>query len=813
MRSALILFALGCGVLQWQPILPSWQVLLVLAIASALVFAWPLRTPTTDATSVATNVAAPSVANPWWWVQIVAAGILGFAWAAGMAHWRLAETLPDAWEGRDVSVVGIIDSLPQPFERGVRFEFAVETVLTPGAPIPSHLQLAWYGGHEARTGGFETPPTLMPTVPVRAGERWQLTVRLKKPHGSANPHGFDYEAWLLERGIRATGYVRPPGRQQAGTANQRLAHFVPGIGTAVNRLRENIRDRLQAALAGAPYGGVVVALAIGDQRAIDSDDWELFNRTGVGHLMSISGLHVTMIAALFGWIGFTLWRRSERLMLWLPAPKAAALIGFLAALAYCLLAGWGVPAQRTLFMLGVAAWALWRGWFGSGFRVLAIALGLVCLVDPWAPLAPGFWLSFGAVALLLLAAHGRAPNRHWLWTAVSAQAAITVGLTPLTLALFGQVSLAGPLANALAIPVVSFVVTPLSLLAAAIPIDAFATLAHACTDWLVAYLTWLDGFEGAVWRRAAPPWWTVGLAVAGVLFCLAPLRPALRLQGLVWLLPMLLWPAPRPQPGDLWLTVLDVGQGLAIVARTGEHALLYDTGPRYSPDADGGNRVILPYLRGEGIERLDAMVVTHDDNDHTGGAQSVLDGVPVAQLLTSLAADHPLHAGHVSRSACQASEHWNWEGVSFTFLHPPANRDPAPVTKKARDNAASCVLKVTAHGRHALLTADIEADVEGALVAAGAPLAAEVLLAPHHGSKTSSTPPFLAAVNPATIVVPVGYRNRFRHPAPEVLQRYEQSGARLLRTDRDGAVTLRFAAGGITATTWRAERPRYWHGR
>ncbi len=848
MRLVLICFALGCTLLQTQALLPAWP-LLAVAIGGALMLMWVGAALGAGRGSAAalTAAATPGIATTAHSVVdtrplplrstgcfAVAACMLGFAWAGATAHWRLHDALPSEWEGRDIDITGVIASLPQPFERGVRFEFEVDTRLTPGAVVPRHLLLAWYGGF----GGDE----INGVAPVHAGERWRLTVRLRKPHGNANPHGFDYEAWLLERGVRATGYVRPAG---ARASNVRLEPFVWSISTAVDRTREIIRARLLAALDDAPYGGVIVALAVGDQRAIDSADWELFARTGVSHLMSISGLHVTMIASLGAWLVFALWRRSERLTLWLPAPKAAAAAGALTALLYCLLAGWGVPAQRTLYMLLVAAWALWRGWFGAGSRVLAIALGVVCLLDPWAPLSAGFWLSFGAVALLLLVGTTRSgpglrdgvgrgvsggaggaqathSAGHWLTTAVRAQMAITLGLTPLTLALFGQVSIAGPLANAIAIPVVSFIVTPLALAAAVLPFDAVAALAHWVTNLLMAYLEWLNSFEWAVWQRAEPPLWAVLLAMLGACWCLIPLPLAWRAQGVVWMLPLVLLPAPKPAEGDLWLTVLDVGQGLAMVARTREHTLLYDTGPRYSPDADSGNRVVLPFLRGEGLNRLDGMVVTHDDIDHSGGALSVLRAVPTGWISSPLRASHPVRQSGVEHRACAAGQKWEWDGVVFEMLHPraadqvdsaPAGTAPANTAPAKRDNATSCVLRISAQGRSALLTADIEADVEALLVSSSAPLRSEVMIAPHHGSKTSSTAPFLAAVNPQTIVIPVGYRNRFRHPAPEVMERYRESGARLLRTDAHGAVTLRFTAAGVDTEAWRERRARYWHAR
>ncbi|HEY4373301.1 MAG TPA: DNA internalization-related competence protein ComEC/Rec2 [Burkholderiales bacterium] len=786
MRLALIGFALGTALLQLQPTLPTETSTIGLGAAGLALLLGAARVPL-----------------PWLRPALSAGGavLLGLAWAALCANARLADTLPDASEGRDLVLAGTIASLPQPFDRGVRFEFEVDDPTA--ARVPRHIQVTWYSSY---AGAPDRPVPI-----VHAGERWKLVARLRKPHGNANPHGFDYEAWLLERGIRATGYVRI-GRDNA--APERLDAFTWSMQSVVDRMREHIRARLQSSLGDAPYGGVIVALAIGDQRAIDNEQWQIFARTGVSHLMSISGLHVTMVASLAGWLIFALWRQSvrytPRLLLMLPAPQAAALGGFLTALTYCLLAGFQVPAQRTLYMLGVAAWAIWRGWFGSATRVLALALAVVALLDPWAALSAGFWLSFGAVALLLLTGQAAGLRAHWLRTALTAQAAITIGLLPLTLVLFQQVSLVGPLANAVAIPLVSLVITPLALAAAIFPIDALAHLAHGLQQLLMIYLEWLGRLPFAVWQHAAPPWPLAALAAVGALWMFVPWWWSWRVLGLAWMLPLFLYTPPPPEAGDVRVTVLDVGQGLAVVARTREHTLLFDTGPAYSPEADGGNRVVLPYLRGEGVERLDGMVVSHDDSDHSGGALSVLSAVPVGWMASPLQAKNAIAQAAGARARrCIAGQAWEWDGVRFEFLH-PAPEDYVHLSDLP-DNAQSCVLKITAHGHGVLLPADIERDVEARLPASA--LKSEVLVAPHHGSQTSSSPRFIAAVAPATVVFPVGYRNRFRHPAPEVVERYRESGAQLLRTDSGGAVMIDIDAGGARTRLYRETQARYWYGR
>lgn len=785
MRSAVLAFALGVWALQQQAELPGWASLVGLIVGGTLAFAARAFVP---ARAVGGRVALA--------LALTGGVVLGYAWAAGAAKVRLADRIDPVREGRDVELTGVVASLPQAFERGVRFELDVEAARdADGAPwrAPRRVLLAWYNGLSVEE--------FQEVLPVRAGERWRLTVRLRRPHGNANPHTFDYEVWLLERGIGATGYVRPRGERQ------RLAAMVWAPRYVIERARERIRAKLWDALPQHRYAGVIVALAIGDQRAIEAADWETFTRTGVGHLMSISGLHVTMVSGMVAWLVFTLWRRSPRLALALPARKAAAAAAVAAALGYALLAGFAVPAQRTLYMVTVVAAALWLDRIQSSSRVLAAALGLVLLLDPWAVLAPGFWLSFGAVALMLYVGTALPARRHWALQFGRVQWAITLGLAPAILLLFQQVSLVSPVANAIAIPVVSFGVTPLALLGAVAPGPWIAELAHAALALLMPVLDWLAGLPGAVWRQHAPAPWTVALAAVGVAWALAPQGVPARYAAVLMFAPLFAVRPAGPAEGAAWITFLDVGQGLAVLVRTARHALIYDTGPAYSVEADAGNRVIVPFLRGEGLSQLDAVVVTHEDADHAGGAVSVLRTLPTGAVRTSLPASHAAVALSRYRLPCRAGEGWTWDGVDFAMLHPTAaSYDEAGL----RANSRSCVLRVATAGGAALLTGDIEARDERALLDRGANLRADVLLAPHHGSGTSSTPALLAAVAPAHVVVTAGYRNRFGHPKEEVLARYAAAGAKLWRTDRDGAVTVRLGGAGVSVERFRAERPRYW---
>jgi competence protein ComEC len=694
----------------------------------------------------------------------------GFFWAALLAQARMADWLAPQLEGRDLEIAGVVSGLPAASERGVRFELETET---PG--VPARLLLSSYGEAE-----------------FHPGERWALTVRLKRPHGNVNPQGFDYEAWLLVRGSGATGYVRQAKR----------IGFERGLFMGIESARERVRARFYEALGATPAAGILAALAVGDQRAISAEEWRLFARTGVTHLMSVSGLHVTLVSGLAAWLVSFGWRRVPALALRLPARKAAALAAIAAALGYTLLAGFAVPAQRTFYMVTVAALALWSGRVASPVRTLALALAVVLVADPWAPLAPGFWLSFGAVALIFYVASGWNAPESRLVQFGRVQWAMTAGLAPAALLLFGQLSLAGPLANALAIPLVSAVVTPLALAAAVLPVQPLLDLAAWLVQWLLQFLEWCSLLPGALWEQHAPAPWSVALALGGVGWLLAPRGVPGRGWALFLMAPAFTVLPAAPAPGSAWITAFDVGQGLAVMVRTARRTLLYDAGPAFGPDADSGGRVLLPALRAAGAPALDLMVLTHDDADHTGGALTVLESIEVFGLASSLPQAHPLNTLVAAPRRCAAGTRWEWDGVAFEFLHPPAG------PQRARRNDQSCVLRIAAGGSAMLLTGDIERAAEQRL-AALAPRA-EVMLVPHHGSRSSSSAEFIAAVAPRWAVVAVGYRSRFHHPSAEVLSRYAAAGATVRRTDLDGAVHVLLQPGGAQVLAERELRPRYW---
>lgn len=772
MRFHLIAFCLGVFLLQLQASLPPARALATLPLLT-LVFLLP------TSTGWQRMLRATGVA--------VLAAALGFAWAAWRAEVRLAERLPLHWQGVDIELVGVVVDLPQSNARGERVLLRVERVLTPGVPNPGRVQLTRYG---ARDG---TRPAAL-----RAGERWRVTARLKRPAGTHNPHGFDLEAWMLERGIGATGYVRE------SPAPVRLAHRAATPAAWIAAARQAIRARVFATLGDAPYAGVIAALTVGDQQSIPHAQWRAFTRTGVNHLLSISGLHVTMIAALAGWGVMGIWRRWPRAVSRWPARQAGLVAAVGAAVAYALLAGFQVPAQRTLFMLIVLAAAFWGRREARPFSALIVAMSGVLLIDPWAVVSAGFWLSFGAMAAILWVTFGRVAAPHRLGGWVVAQAAVTLALAPALWLLFQQVSLISPLANAVAIPLVSWVVTPLALLGVLVP--PLWHLAAGLMAWLGEALQWASALPWATLSRPAPGALATALALIGAVWMLMP--RGFPLRGLAWLLWLpLVWPMQsRIPPGEFVVEVIDVGQGTAVLIRTRNHALLYDTGPAFA-ESDAGERVVVPYLRASGLGRLDGVIVSHDDNDHSGGLASVLRDMPTGWLLHALPAGSAHLAAAPAPRRCLRGQRWQWDGIEFAILNPRAS---AWQDRARSDNDFSCVLRVSRGAQSFLITGDAERRGELELLESGQLLSATVLVAGHHGSRTSSLDAFVAQVSPRWVVYTMGYRNRFGHPHAEVMARFREAGSVQLRSDRDGLVRFRFGEAGVEAAQYRRVQRRYW---
>ena len=715
-----------------------------------------------------------------------------FFLCATRAQFFLQKQIAPPLEGQVLRVVGRVVAMPQQMQANIRFRFAVQSArLASGESVelPPLVMLGWY---------VNTSDTAPYPADVEAGDIWTFSIKLKAPHGHINPHGFDYELWLWEQDMHATGYVR------------RGVHDAPPILITrswthpIERLRQRVRQRIYAQLGDQQGAGVVLALLLGDQASIDRADWDVFRATGVAHLMAISGLHITalawLVARCVGWI----WRRSDwwSKVSWcmgLPAQKAAMLSALVTAVGYSAFTGWAIPAQRTVWMLCAVLTLRMYGLRWPAYQVLLFAATVVLVADPWAFMQAGFWLSFMAVSILFVGSQ----SFQFLPALIREQFLMSVCMAPIGLLFFHQVSLVGFFANLVAVPWVTCVVTPLCMLGLLVPM---AWNLAAWAVWGQGFcLSWMASFSWAQWSAPAAPWWLGVLSMAGMFIFAMPVAWWWRLSGALCIWPVLHWHVPRPLYGEFELMGADMGQGHAVLVRTAHHSLLYDTGPRYSPETDAGQRVLVPLLMAFG-ERLDRVIISHQDSDHSGGANSVLKMQAQAEVLTSIPSDHLLRAMHPMQ-LCVAGQQWQWDGVHFLVLHP----QKTDYAKKRKPNAMSCVLRIeSASGTSALLVADIEAAQEKQLLQSGIDLKSDWLLVPHHGSATSSTTSFLKAVSPSMAWVQAGYRNRFGHPRPDVMARYETQGIRVFQSVWCGA------------SIWRSDQPqqmrcardeyrRYWH--
>ncbi len=788
---------------------------------------------------------------------------VGVVWAIVFAMHRLSARLPEQLEGVEVQVAGVIADLPEQDEKRVRFDFIARDGVYAagqsgtGAAIleksieQSKTPQSFRQGsskHSRRAQGerdFGAPAKLRlswyyPDQPIKAGQHWLFTVKLKRVHGTMNPGGFDYERWLLTEGIAATGYVRPAPKP-----------VLLGGDSAWNSIsvwRQRIADRLSSALADSPSLGLIKALTIGDGSGISQQQWEVFRKTGTTHLVVISGSHIGLIAGLVYFVVLKLWAWTGWLV-WSPQ-RIAAVVALLIAILYSGLAGFSVPTQRSVVMLFIAMSAIILQRNSRPFNTLSVALFAVLLFDPLAVLAAGFWLSFLAVSLIVYAVSGRLGKLGYFWGAIKMHWVTSVGLSPLLLLFFQQVSLIAPLANLVAVPVISLLAVPLSLLAV-VAMFISSTLADPVfylADHVLQGLWWLLAYLAAIplasINHAPPSYWALLFAVPGVLLLLAPVGIPARWLSLVMFLPLVFTEVKRPETGDIDMTLLDVGQGLSVVVQTSRHLLIYDTGAKFSAESDRGQSVLLPFLRSQGVAKIDSLIISHGDNDHIGGAASLMRGIPVEKVLTSV----PQQLSEYAPIACTAGQSWLWDEVRFTMLGPAAPDPdrallsvaeglaaytpslviaetapgslpaytPSMAIKQAfvSDNDNSCVLKIqSAHGT-VLLVGDIEAVAESWLVETyGDDLKADVLVAPHHGSKTSSTAVFLQAVKPDYVLIPAGYRNQFGHPHKDVLARYRHTNAKWLNSADSGAISVNVENNGFVVQGMRETKSKYWNAK
>tara|TARA_R110001583_G_scaffold177418_2_gene332537 strand:+ start:43596 stop:45875 length:2280 start_codon:yes stop_codon:yes gene_type:complete len=705
----------------------------------------------------------------WLWVMIVltvtlfifaktrllACILLGGFWALIQANNVLNDRLLPELEGNDLIIAGSIANVPEHHGQYIRFEFTPDKMTN--LVLPHKLRLNWY-----------KPLPLS----LRAGERWHLTVRLKQIHGMANPASFDYEGWLFQQRIGATGYVRNH------KDNRRLA-AAPFY--SVNALRQSLLTKLSNHLQGSSQLGLIQGLTTGIRDNISLAQWQTLRLSGTNHLLAISGLHIGLAAAIGFFCMRWLWSRRAKNLLLLPAIEAAAIAGFFAAFFYAALAGFAIPTQRALIMVTTVMIAVLIRRPIAPSYVLAFSLLLVLIWDPFAVLSAGFWLSFSAVAIILFTSQNRFPSPRWQWLKI--HTLIAFGLTPLLLLFFMQTSLIAPVANIIAVPFISLIIVPILLLASLMlwlfePIGAaLLQLADSLLTLFWPLLDYLAALPFSHWTVANLPFYYYLAVVIGTLLCLSPRGFPAKWLGIIALSPLFLFHSNRPEQGEFWFTLLDVGQGLASVVQTKDHTLVFDAGPKYSASFDAGTAIIEPFLQQQGINSIDTLIISHADNDHIGGAKPLMKNITVKTLLTSV----PTHK--LSNALpCLAGQSWQWDHVSFTMLY-PAKED------EGSENNLSCVLKVSNTAGSVLLTGDIEKQAEEQLILRyGNALHTTILVAPHHGSKTSSSTSFIETVQPDVVLFPVGYHNRYHFPAKTITERYHDRQISQYNTADHGAI-------------------------
>ncbi|HBR98669.1 MAG TPA: DNA internalization-related competence protein ComEC/Rec2 [Gammaproteobacteria bacterium] len=710
--------------------------------------------------------------------------LAGLIWAGWHGEVFVSRTLAPEFYGVDLQIIGRITDIPRQNGQVTRFHLQVERIVTPDypSPFPKHLRLSWY----------------QHAPPLRLGDVWTFSVRLKPNRGLMNPGGFDLERWLFSQGIHASGYVRD---KLPFTRHDSHPHWQ-------HRWRDAVLQRLEAASLPPVVLAMSRALVLGDGGGLSRDQRQAFRLTGTSHLLVISGLHVSLVAMFCWGLGALLWRAVA--WFW-PPPLSrewmAAGVSLIGACLYASVAGFTVPVLRALIMLLVYLW------YRCGRRHMPfshpyfIALLCVLLLQPLSPMGAGFWLSFGAVAVIyfLLTRLRFVVSSVWHW--LGWHALLSVGLMPLSVLFFGFWSPLTMVANAYAVPLVSLVVVPavlVGVVALMLWENAGAwilSVIGSVFSGLLSSLQWLATQTDLHYWVAGASGLGIGLLMLAVFVALLP--PAMRLTGLaVPLAAMVFWPDPeRPPAGDFDVSVIDVGQGLAVLVETQSHRLLFDTGGRFSRHFSVAAVSVVPYLRHRGVSRLDTVVISHPDSDHAAGLAAVRDAVAVDSVVTHAVFDDRVDAD----AHCRRGDTWDWDGVRFTFIN---RSDPA----YAGTNDHSCVLLIESGVSRVLLPGDIERPAEDELLASGIRGPLSLIVAPHHGSRSSSTPAFVDALRPHAVVYAAGFANRFGFPHAAVQARYRAIGAEAYRSDADGLVRFAFTPQGQRggATRYRDAHVQFW---
>ena len=709
--------------------------------------------------------------------------VLGMVWAIHFATNLLDQVVPTILENQTVTVNGRIAGLPQHQQHSLRFKFEIADAYykQKKVELPKLVILSLYPNSQDK-----------PWEP-RVGSHWQLQVRLKNPHGFQNPGGFDYEAYLFSQHIRAIGYIVRKSRPRL------LGQDAwPGL----NSLRQHIRNRLEHALKESSQVGILSALAIGDKQGISLEQRNIFRNTGTSHLLAISGLHLGLVSGLMFLLGRIIWSSFPYGARRLPAQRFAILPAMFSAFVYSGLAGFSIPTQRALVMLTVLYLAILIGRQPLRLQALAFAIVAVLFYDPLSVLSPGFWLSFGAVAIIFFLVTWQRYTGHWL-QGIRIQVAISIGLIPMLLFFFQTASLVSPIANVIAVPLYGLVVVPLTLtgLASFVVLPGFVgpdmlQIAANISELGMHWLERLNTLPVTALQVAAPPVILALLATAGLALTVMPKGTPLRFLGPFLCLPVF-WSVSPPPIGKFRATLLDVGQGLSLVVQTNQHTLVFDTGARFSDRLNAGEAVVVPYLRQSGVSKVDVLIISHDDNDHIGGLDALRTQIHIDQLISNVRQALPT-------ASCTRGRKWVWDQVHFEILHPG-------VGAGGGNNNDSCVLMVRSSGSSLLVPGDIEKAAELRLVEVyGSSLKSNFLIAPHHGSQTSSSERFLATVRPDWVLVPAGHLNRYHHPSSSVIQRYLKSGINLRVSGEQGALTVDTSRANPIPSGYRRSHEKYW---
>ncbi|MDZ7789827.1 MAG: DNA internalization-related competence protein ComEC/Rec2 [Xanthomonadales bacterium] len=747
---AALAFVCGCTLASWLPSLPGLGVLVLLAVVAGIALAF-------DTT------------------RLAAVFVLGALWFLAAAQWQMDRQWPAALAGEVVAVTGTIVDLPAHSGRSIGFTLRVEQWQGAREP-PTRIRVRWY----------------RPFRKLEPGSRWRMRLRLTPPAGRDNPGGFDYERYLLAQRIGATGSVRGKPRLLADDPGSRW----------LDRQRQRLSDILQSETTDRDVAALKRALGVADRSGMRPELSERLRQTGTAHLLAISGLHIGMVAGLAGLIAGWL---AGPLGLWsgrLDRRRVGVVVGLAAAVGYAGLAGFTLPTQRALVMLTVLALALLGRRAVAPGHALLLALVAVLLFDPLSPLALGFWLSFAAVAVLIWAFAWRPSGPgQWLVGLIRAQAILLIGLLPLNVGLFGQLVPGALLANLVAIPLMGLVILPVLLIdlvtmLTGLPNFHVAVIGDSGLALLLAVLEWVHGLTAAYLPVAAGPAWAVPLGALGAAWLIAPSGWPARGLGAVLLLP-LLWPAgPHPVEDELEAWFFDVGNGLAVLIRSEDETLLYDTGPG---DGEGGDAIsgILPdALQRLRLRGLDRVVVSHDHRGHAGGLASVLGQDTVVY-----------GSGIEQARPCLAGDAWTAGTYRFRFLHPSAGLPDL-------GGNSSCVLHISGPGGSVLLTGGIDADVEARLVARWDGPPSDILHLPAGGHRKGSSTPFLAAVRPRLALASVARHDRFGRVHLETRDRLESLGIEWVSTARCGAVRVLLRPGSEPLIQSLATlRQRFWKNR